>query len=233
MIGADQTVLAVIPARGGSRGVPRKNVRLLAGRPLIAWSIGAAQACPAIDRLIVSSEDDEIIEVAQQWGCEVPFRRPAALATDHASSIDVLLHALDTLADQQQRYDWLLLLQPTSPLRTDEDIQMALRLCRRDDVAAVVSLVAAAHPPQWSYYLDHDVLQPVMAGPVIPRRQDLPQAYTLNGAVFMARVDWLRHNRSFLTAESRGFVMPAERSIDIDSELDFALAELLARSRNT
>ncbi|MBF0159891.1 MAG: acylneuraminate cytidylyltransferase family protein [Magnetococcales bacterium] len=232
MIAGHETVLAIIPARGGSRGVLRKNVRLLAGKPLIAWSICAAQACPAIDRLIVSSEDDEIMAVARDWGCEVPFRRPAALATDQASSIDVLLHALDTLKASQQHYDWLLLLQPTSPLRLAEDIETALRLCvdEKAAVSAVVSLVAAAHPPQWSYYLDHGTIRPVMAGPVIPRRQDLPQAYTLNGAVFVARTDWLRQQRSFLTPESRGFVMPPERSIDIDSELDFALAELLLQS---
>src|SRR5262245_25182815 len=119
-------VLGLITARGGSKGVPRKNVRPLGGKPLLAWTIEAARNAPVIDRLILSSDDAEIIEVARAWGCEVPFVRPPELATDTADSVEVVRHALSTLGED---YDYVVLLQPTSPLRTGEDIENCVRLC--------------------------------------------------------------------------------------------------------
>jgi CMP-N,N'-diacetyllegionaminic acid synthase len=114
-----KTILAIVPARGGSKGVPRKNIRLLAGKPLIAWTIDEAKKSRYIDRLILSSEDDEIIEVAREFGCEIPFKRPDELAQDDTPGIESVIHAINTL---EEKYDFVVLLQPTSPLRTVEDI---------------------------------------------------------------------------------------------------------------
>ncbi len=226
------TVLALITARGGSRGLPRKNVLPLAGKPLIAWSIEAARACPVVDRVVLSSEDEEIARIAREWGCEVPFMRPAVLASDTASSMDVILHALDTLecaGAWQAR--WVVLLQPTSPLRSADDIQACVRLCQEQGRPAVVSVVEASHPPEWMYYLDgpgaDQRMRPVLATPPAGRRQDTRTAYQLNGAVYVADVAWLRQTRTFLTPDTGAWVMPAQRSVDIDSALDFTLAEVL------
>jgi CMP-N,N'-diacetyllegionaminic acid synthase len=210
-------VLAVIPARGGSKGVPRKNVRDAGGRPLIGWTIAAAKAAPSIDRVILSSDDDEIIRVARDLGCDAPFVRDAALAGDKTPTIDVLVDALDRCPG----HDWIVCLQPTSPLRTTEDIEAAITRCREAGAPACVSVCLAQESPYWMYTLaDGGKMQPLL--PVAPatRRQDLPAAYSLNGAVYIARAEWLRERRSFLQPETVAYVMPLERSLDIDTEAD-------------
>ncbi len=217
-------VLAVIPARGGSKGVPGKNIRLLGGRPLIAWTIEAARTAPELDRVIVSSEDAEIIKIAGEWGGEAPFTRPAELARDDTPGIAPVLHALDALPE---KYDYVVLLQPTSPLRSGADISAALALCLREGAPACVSLCAPEHGPWWMFSLDErGRMRPLLSKEAVPaRRQDMAPVYALNGAVYVARVDWLRESKSFLTAETVGYVMPGERSLDIDTELDFTIAE--------
>ncbi|MEO5341413.1 MAG: acylneuraminate cytidylyltransferase family protein [Magnetococcus sp. MYC-9] len=220
-----QSVLAIIPARGGSKGLPGKNILPLAGRPLLAWSIAAANACPEIDRLILSSDDREIMDTARRFGCEVPFTRPAHLASDTASSAEVILHALDALPE---RYEWLVLLQPTSPLRLATDISACLKLCWRQNAPACVT-VTASKGPFWSYFLTPERrMLPILAREESPLlRQQLPAAYTLNGAVYVARCDWFRQHRRFVGTESCAHVMPVERSVDIDTALDFKWAALL------
>lgn len=221
---AGKRVLAVIPARGGSKGVPGKNIRPLAGRPLIAWTIAAAGHAPEIDRAVVSSEDADIIETARQWGGEAPFVRPAELARDDTPGIAPALHALDALPES---YDYVVLLQPTSPLRTGADISAALALCVEQNAPACVSVSAPQHAPWWMFRLDEarrmHSLFPKDALPA--RRQDMPEVYALNGAVYVAKVSWLRETRSFLTPETVAYVMPRERALDIDTELDFTVAE--------
>ncbi len=225
MIGGER-VLAIIPARGGSKGLPGKNIMPLAGRPLIAWTIEAALACPEIDRLILSSDDEVIMATARQFGCEVPFVRPSHLATDTASAVEVVLHALDQLPE---RYEWLVLLQPTSPLRLATDISACLVRCRAGRFPSCVTVMPAAKSPFWSYFLGADQrMTPVLEREQLPAvRQQLPAVYTLNGAVYVAGCDWFRVHRTFVGPESCGQVMPAERSVDIDTALDFKLAELL------
>ncbi|MBF0623611.1 MAG: acylneuraminate cytidylyltransferase family protein [Magnetococcales bacterium] len=221
-------VLAIIPARGGSKGIPRKNVKPLAGKPLLAWSIEAGRACPEVDRVILSSDDAEIIATARQWGCEVPFVRPAELAQDDSPTIPALLHALDSL---EESWDYLVLLQATSPLRIPEDISACLNLCEQHQAPVCVSLVAAHQPPIYMYHLDG-----VRLDSVLPledrhiRRQDLQPVYALNGAVYVARVPWFREHRTFLCPETVGHVMPAERSVDLDTPLDFLFAETVLAS---
>lgn len=228
MIGGER-VLAIIPARGGSKGLPGKNIVPLAGKPLIAWSIEAAMGCPEIDRLILSSDDGDIMATARQFGCEVPFVRPAHLAHDTASSVEVVLHALETLPE---RYDWVVLLQPTSPLRLSTDISACLVQCRAQQVPACVTVVLAAKSPFWSYYLTADQrMMPVLERAVLHAgRQQLPAVYTLNGAVYVARCDWFRQHRTFIGPETCAQVMPVERSVDIDTAFDLKMAALLLQS---
>ncbi|MBF0425870.1 MAG: acylneuraminate cytidylyltransferase family protein [Magnetococcales bacterium] len=218
-------VLAVIPARGGSKGIPRKNIHDLGGKPLLAWSIEAARACDCIDRLVLSSEDAEIIAVARAWGCEVPFVRPAELAQDDSPTIPALIHALDSLPE---RYDYLVLLQVTSPLRHPADIVACLELCEQQQAPACVSLVETHQNPQYMYRLKPSGhMSPVLgaqSGTAHVRRQDLPKTFALNGAVCVARVDWLRTHQSFLGEQTLGYVMPPERSLDIDTRFDLLLA---------
>lgn len=211
-------VIAVIPARGGSKSLPRKNLLLAGGRPLIAWTILAAQKSNAIDYLALSSEDSEIIAVAEAWGCSAPFRRPDELSTDTASTIDVVLHALEQLPG----YDYVILLQPTSPLRTEYDIDKAFALLEATGAPSCVSICEVDKSPYLMYLLGNDkTITSVMPQlPTLMRRQDLPATYVLNGAIYIANVDWLRKNKKFITSETVAYEMDRERSIDIDTKED-------------
>lgn len=222
-------VLALIPARGGSKGVPGKNIRDVAGRPLIAWTIEAARQATCTDRVVVSSDDAAILAVARAWGAEVPFVRPPELARDETPGIDVVLHALACLPD----VEWVVLLQPTSPLRTAQDIDAAVARCREAGAPACVSVTEAQTPPWWMFRLSAEGrLQSFLPDRERPqRRQDAPPLYALNGAVYVAQTDWLRQTRSFLTAETVAYAMPAERSVDIDTPLDLEIAACLLRHR--
>lgn len=218
MIGA-RRVLGLIPARGGSKGLPGKNILPVAGRPLLAWTVDSGRGSRCIDRLVLSSDDEAIIAAARACGCEAPFRRPPALASDTAATIDVVLHALDELPD----HDVVVLLQPTSPLRTGEDIDAACERFAASGAPACVSVSPVEQSPYWMYRLgDNHALEPLLEAPAgATRRQDLPPVYALNGAVYVADTAWLRRSRTFVTRETVAHVMPAERSIDIDTAADF------------
>jgi N-acylneuraminate cytidylyltransferase len=221
------SVLAIVPARGGSKGVARKNLRPVAGKPLIAWTIEAASRSRYLDRLILSSDDDEIIATARHLGCEAPFRRPADLATDEASSIDVILHAVRCLPE---RYDYIVLLQPTSPLRIASDIDGAVAACRHHDAPSCVSLSRADKNPRWMFTMDTQKrLLPILGGEAPPQRQAAGEIFALNGAVYVARLAFLEAERTFLGERTVGYVMPRERALDIDDEFDLKLADLLMR----
>lgn len=223
-------VLAVVPARGGSKGVPGKNLREAGGKPLIAWTLEAARGARHVGRVILSSDDAAIIAVARKLGCDVPFVREARLAGDTTPGIEV---ALDALA-RCPGYDWVVYLQPTSPLRTSQDIDAAIERCATLGAPACVSVTAASESPYWMYTLGEDArLAPLIPGVTATRRQDLPPVYSLNGAVYVARADWLARERRFVTAETVAYEMPAERSLDIDTESDFVqLQSILGSSRN-
>lgn len=222
MIG-NKKVLAVIPARGGSKGIPRKNITEVAGRPLIAWTIEAAKKSQFIDRLILSSEDDEIIAVAKQWGCEVPFRRPIELAQDDTPGIDPVIHAVDALPG----FDYVVLLQPTSPLRTAEDIDQCIKLCFGKEANSCVSVSEPNKSPYWMYSINpQGTLESLLPQEKLPvRRQECPVVYALNGAVYVADSRWLLQKRNFLSDETLAYVMPTERAIDIDNKADLLYAE--------
>lgn len=222
-------VLAVITARGSSKGLPGKNILQVGGKPLLAWTIEAAKQSRYIDRLILSSDDDAIIAVALEWECEAPFVRPAELADDTASSEKVALHALDSLGEN---YDYLVMLQPTSPLRTAADIDACLEKCLAEGAPACVSVVQPDKSPYWMFRPDaRGRLQRLIedAG-TFTRRQDCPLTYALNGAVYVVQVPWFQQHRRFIDTDTVGYEMPRERSLDIDDEIDLAVLRALLES---
>jgi N-acylneuraminate cytidylyltransferase len=216
-----KSVLAVIPARGGSKGVPRKNVRPLRGKPLIAWTIEAARHASLIDRLITTTEDPEILAVARQYGCETPFVRPRELAADDTPGMAPIRHALEQLPG----YDYVVVLQPTSPLRTASDIDDAIRTCHGAGADACVSMTCAEAPPQWMYVKKDGVfVEPFLQGAEANvRRQEMPTVLVLNGAVYVARTPWIEAGHNFLDGKVAVHEMPPERSLDIDTEWDWRL----------
>jgi CMP-N,N'-diacetyllegionaminic acid synthase len=219
-------VLAVIPARGGSKGVARKNLRRVAGKPLLAYSIEAARASRYLDCVAVSSEDEEILAAAAAFGAKL-IHRPPHLAADETPGIAPVLHAIENCPG----FDYVVLLQPTSPLRSTADIDQALEYCLAQAAPVCVSVCEAAVSPFRTFRLEAGKrlvrLLPVAdAG----RRQDLPPAYTPNGAVYVANTSWLAREQRFIGAQTVAFVMPPERSLDVDTELDLDyFAFLLAR----
>lgn len=208
-------LLGVIVARGGSKGLPRKNVLPAGGKPLIAWTISAALKSQSIDRLVLSSDDEEIINVARSWGCEAPFKRSAELASDTATAIDVILDVIERVPG----YEFIVLLQPTSPLRSAEDIDAAFKLLQMSSAPSCISVCEADQSPYWMYNLKDDGgLEVVLTAPhKILRRQDLPPVYVLNGAIYILRVEWFLKYKNFISEESIAYLMPRDRSIDIDN----------------
>lgn len=232
MIG-DQRCIGVIVARGGSKGLPAKNVRPLVGKPLVAWTLGAAAGSRLLDRTIVSTDDPHIADVCRENGGDVPFLRPAHLATDDARVEDALLHALLEIGVED---GYVVLLQATSPLRLASDIDGALRTCHDSEAPTCVSVCPSPKSPFWAMTLDDHsaVLTPLIARDgLLKGRQALPATFTPNGAVYVARIPWLREHRRLYDAGTVGWVMPPERSIDIDTLLDFKLVEAILASSDT
>jgi len=216
----------LITARGGSRGIPRKNVLPLAGKPVLAWTIEAALASPRIDRVVLSTDDEEIARVGRQWGAEVPFLRPPELATADAGHFDVVLHALDWLRDDGDEPDYVMLLQPTSPLRTATDIDNAVAVAERHGADSVVSVAEShdRHPYLMRRIGPVGQLELFVEAPVSgepgSRRQALPPAYFLNGAVYLSRVRAMRSTGQLLPGKPYPYIMPANRSWQLDEPCD-------------
>lgn len=217
-------LLALIPARGGSKGIPHKNIRSFGGKPLLQWSIEAALAVSSIDQVVVSTDDPDIASIAASSGAEVPFLRPSELATDAASGIAPVLHALEELPDITD----VLLLQPTSPLRTSADIERIIDVRKQHASESAVSLTPSGKHPAWMYTLDQDSLISsfVHLDEALPRQQ-LSTAYVLNGALYLASRAFLLKKKAFISTGTVGYVMPLERSVDIDTPLDWKWAEFL------
>ncbi|MDV2857683.1 acylneuraminate cytidylyltransferase family protein [Oceanimonas sp. CAM02] len=217
--------LAIIPARGGSKRLPGKNVLPLSGKPLIAWSIEAALACKEIDKVIITSDDDKILSVASQYPVEL-LLRPDHLATDTATSFDVIDHALK----QYPNYEYTVLLQPTSPLRTATHIFEAITKLENLQAAALVSVCENDHNPLWSNTLpiDGNMSQFLRDEVKNSRSQDLPVYYRLNGAIYICKTDKLLQEKSFfLKSCTYAYVMDKISSVDIDTEIDFKWATFL------
>lgn len=220
--------LGLIPARGGSKGIPRKNIKLIAGKPLIVWTIESALRSSMLDAVVVSTDDAEIAEVARRAGAQVPFMRPSELAQDQTPGIEPVLHALAEMPE----YDSVLLLQPTSPLRTREDIDGCLRLAMEHHALSVVAVSEPDAHPYWTYRLtERQGLERLVAAPPVVRRQDLPAVVAINGALYFADAKWLRRGGNLIGTETIAYVMSRERSIDLDTPLDWKFAELLLKER--
>jgi CMP-N,N'-diacetyllegionaminic acid synthase len=225
----------VIAARGGSKRVPGKNLRLLGARPLIEWSVDVAKGMPDICDILVSTDDSAIATVARSAGALVPWLRPAELATDTASSVDVCLHALDWYEDRNGRVDGLLLLQPTSPFRSRKTVRRGIDLFHAAKRRSVVGVSPAACHPWWCFRIDGETLRPFLDGGGLNlRSQDLPPAYAVNGAFYLIAPEDLRNRRSFIDGASIPLVIEDPREcLDIDSELDWKLAESALAMGNT
>jgi len=228
-------ILGLVTARGGSKGIPRKNIVPLTGRPLIAWTIEAARLAQSVKRVIVSTDDPEIAAVAQAWGAEVPFMRPAELARDDSPHMDVVVHAIEWLMSNENWYpDYVLLLQPTSPLRMAEDIDAAVTLALQRDADGVVSVSEApSHPYLIKRITEEGCLVNFLAKPegYLPR-QSFPPAYFVNGAIYLGRREVLLQKRTWYTQRTYAYVMPPERSLDIDTPWDLYLADLVLRDKH-
>lgn len=224
-----KTVLAVITARGGSKRCYRKNIRSLAGKPLIAWTIEAAKKSAYIDRLVLSSEDQEIIRIAQSWGCEVPFTRPVELARDDTPGVNPVIHMLKNI---NINYDYIILLQPTSPLRTAQDIDSCLEFCLNKGAMVCISVCEVEKGPWWMYRLDsQNKIIAVLNEEIIAEHSRYPTGIFMpNGAVYVAESSYLLDKKSFITDQTMAYTMPVERSVDIDNEIDFIFCEALLAS---
>jgi len=226
-------VLGLVVARGGSVGLPRKNVLPLRGKPLIVYTVDAARAARTLTRTILSSDDAEIIAIARQAGCDAPFVRPAELAGDRSSTVDVALHALDWL-ERHERWsaDIVVMLPATAPLRRAEHIDGAVAALRqRSGVGAVVAVTEADYPPYWMLSIDDGRLRWIFPdGGRVDHRQQLPAAYRPNGSIYAINVSVLRAERTFYPSETAPFVMAREDSVNIDGAIDFQLAELFMRA---
>lgn len=217
---------ALIPARGGSKGITRKNIKMIAGKPLIVWTIEAALRSSLLSAVVVSTDDLEIAQVARQAGAQVPFMRPAELAQDQTPGLDPVLHALDQLP----QFDYVLVLQPTSPLRTTDDIDGLLNLVAQKKTPSAVSVAEADTHPYWTYRLNADqTMARFMDAAPVARRQDLPSVFSLNGAMYFADANWLRDSGSLVGAETLAYIMSKEHSVDLDTPLDWKFAELLLK----
>jgi len=231
---ANDGCLAIIPARGGSRGIPDKNIAPLGGRPLLAWTIAAARTAGSVSRTVVTTDSPRIAAVAEVQGAEVPFLRPAELATDETPGVLPIVHALEWLdAHEGYRPEWVLCLQPTSPFRTAQDIDAAGALAEAQRADAVVSVSAAAQHPLWmKQVLPGGRLADYLTSPApATRRQDLPPVYALNGALYLARREMLLRTQSWYTERTYAYIMPPERSLDVDTPWDLYLADLLMKDR--
>jgi len=222
-------VLSIIPARGGSKRFPRKNILLLNGKPLIAWTIEAGLKSKYINKLIVSSDDDEILSISQSHGAEI-IKRPEEYASDKATSFSAVKHAIDTL---DEKYDYIAMLQATSPLRDFSHINGAFEVLKEKRADAVISVTEVEHTPLWANTLPVDGNLNHFINPQIinMRSQDLPIYYRLNGAIYICNTKKLIQEGSFFIGDNiYAYCMDRKNSIDIDEEIDFIIAESIFRN---
>lgn len=224
-------ILALIPARGGSKRLPGKNVRLLAGKPLINWSIDVARQLPGVCDILVSTDDETTTEIARTAGVLVPWRRPAALATDTATSVDVALHALDWYEQEKSHVDGLLLLQPTSPFRQADVLTRGIERFAADPTTALVGVSPSPVHPEYCFSIEGNALRPFLPRPNWTSVSTVP-AYVINGAFYLISPGNLRAHRTFITSDTAPLIMDGlAHRIDIDTELDWRLAEFLCEGK--
>lgn len=229
-------MLAIIPARGGSKGLPKKNIRLFDGLPLICHTIKTALASKSIKKVIVSTDDDEIASIAKDCGAEVPFMRPANLASDNSMVMDTYFYVVDKLVEMTSKpVEKFVALLPTVPLRLSEDIDKAVKIFDSKNADSVISVVKSPVPIDWYRKISESgILKNYLPDfNAVKNRQELEQSYVPNGAIYVFRTDVLRSVRKYYTDNTYPYIMPSERSADIDDMLDFKWAEYLLNMRKT
>ena len=225
-----ERLLAVIPARGGSKRLPRKNILDFSGKPLIAWTIQAALESKYVDKVVVSTDDREISQISHHYGADVPFLRSAELATDEVSTIDVVLDLLQKLEAKGDNYDYIILLQPTSPLRNFSHLNESVEQLVNEGLDAVISVCPVRHHPLWCNTLPNDGSMANFLRKDLhnTRSQDLPKNYMLNGAIYLCNINVIKECKTFFPpCNSSAYIMSEEDSIDIDTDLDFKIAKCL------
>ncbi len=227
-------ILGIITARGGSKGIPRKNIKELCGKPLIAYTIEAACGSRYLTRYIVSTDDAEIAEISKKYGADIPFMRPEELAQDKSTSMEVVQHAIQKLKDDfGEEYDYIMILQPTSPLRTSEDIDESIKIAVDTDADSVMSMKELEDfSPQKMKKIESGIIVHYFEeeGATSARRQDLTKMYKRNCAIYLTKTEYIQQGDLFGKI-SRAYVMPEERSVDINKPIDFDLAEFFMRRR--
>ena len=229
-------VLALVPARIGSKRLPKKNIKTLFGKPLIAWTIETAKKSNYIHKIVVSTDDPKIAKIAKKYGAEIPFIRPAEISGDDALSIDVAIHAISNLP----KFDWLLLLQPTSPLRSVIDIDNIFKFCKNYNASSAASVYKLDIQdnekkinPNLLYNINKDFklnkFKSIFDKSI---KKNLSNIYSLNGAIFLVKIDWLLKHKTFVNKDTIGFVMPKERSQDIDTIEDWKSVEKIVKGLN-
>ncbi|MEW6221790.1 MAG: acylneuraminate cytidylyltransferase family protein [Candidatus Hadarchaeota archaeon] len=226
-------ILGVIPAKGTSKTIPKKNIKPLLGRPLIFYTISEARKSKMLSRVVVSSESEKIIALAKKYGAEAPFKRPKDLATPKARTVPAIQHAVKFMENlEMEKYDYVVVLQPTTPFRLSSDIDAALKKIVKTGADSVISVcdVGAMHPARMKKIVNDklvDIFKEVEGTP----RQELPPIYIRNGAIYAVKRDVLMNQNTLRGRDSRPYIMPAERSINIDTMFDFKVAELLMREK--
>ncbi len=227
----NKKILGIIPARGGSKGIPKKNIKMIAGKPLIAWTIEPALSAPCLDRVILSTDDEQILKIGREHGAETPFLRPAEIAQDDTTDMPVYEHTLNWLADNEQFYpDIIVWLRPTTPFRTSEDIEQAVEILIKKKPDWVRSVCEVDYHPYWMYKPNGDMMEPFIDGIKIEnyiRRQLLPPAFRLNGVVDVAWRSTILEKKLLYSGVIAPYIMPLDRSIDIDTELDLKISEMM------
>lgn len=224
--------LCIIPARGSSKRLPRKNIALLAGKPLLGYAIEVAIASNVFDRVCVSSEDEEILEIASLYGADLPLKRPQELSTDRAQVKQVCAHLLEEFATKGNPYQEFALLLATSPLRTAEDIKAAYKIFKNGDGNYVMSLIPCEHPPQRAVWEPDGYVKPYWGSGYMKQTQLLDKLYRHDGSIFFAKSEVFLTEKSFYGTKVMPYFIPVERSVDIDTPLDLAWAEFLLSHYN-
>lgn len=226
----NKKILAIIPARGGSKGIPNKNIKELLGKPLIGYTIEAAKQSKYIDEVVVSTDSETIKTVAKKFGAKIPFLRPQSLSDDYAKSIDVVIHCVKYLEDLNEYYDYIILLQPTSPFRTNIDIDIAIETIISININSLVSVCEVEQNPVLMRIIENNKLRKIINYERLDlRRQDLPSYYIFNGAIYINSRDMLFEKKCFVDENTMPFIMSKEKSLDIDTYVDFDIAEILMK----
>ncbi|MFD1173234.1 acylneuraminate cytidylyltransferase family protein [Oceanobacillus picturae] len=224
--------LAIIPARSGSKGLKDKNVRQLKGKPMIAYTIEAAKDSKIFDEIIVSTDSEKYARISEEYGASVPFLRPMDLATDKSTSSDVILHTINELQKIGLKYDYFMLLQPTSPLRDTNDIINSVDLLFNKEANSIVSVTKVEHSPHLMNELDDSLsMVDFLESKYNKRRQELPSYYRLNGAIYLSNVDFYKKHNSYYKQKSYAYIMSNINSIDVDSFLDFQYVNTIMENK--